>query len=84
MGQRAINEEVRVPTYPCFVCGTYFKMGHGAWHGTYIAAWKLTVCDACHSADGIVPDASVLTALAAAGVTPTYNEDGYVAWPNRA
>jgi len=72
------------PTYRCFLCG--FRIDPELCHGSYIRAWKVTVCAVCLDASrgGIQPTRAMVERLRAARtVNLTLNKAGKIDWPER-
>src|SRR5215469_9325673 len=69
------------PTYRCFLCG--FRINAELCEGSYIRAWKVTVCSKCLNVNrgGIEPTEDMLAKLGAAHLTLTLNRAGKIDWP---
>jgi len=70
-----------VPTFRCFLCG--FRINPESCEGSYIRAWKVTVCANCLnvSRGGIQPTKDMLAKLGAAHLNLTLNRAGKIDWP---
>jgi hypothetical protein len=69
----------------CILCQQQFRFGPHAYDGRYIREWDDMICRSCDGGnhDGIVADAEFLARLEAKGITPEYNDRGWVVIPPR-
>jgi hypothetical protein len=74
-----------MPTCKCFLCGKEFKFGPQTSEGMQVKAWDIMVCGDCHASQrgGIVPALypHLIEHLTARGITPDYDDHGWIRWP---
>ena len=74
-----------MPTHTCFLCGKQFQFGPRAYLGRRVEAWDIAICNDCHArtSGGIVPGIypHLVEHLKARGITPEYDDHGWIRWP---
>jgi len=69
----------------CQLCSRNFAFSNGAYHGRYVGAWQLMVCEHCcpnvWSAVPAIYREQVIEHLRSLGITPRTDARGDLHWP---